>query len=78
MDTEGVLKKHNIVFKEGIGTIKDFKVKIHVKPDTKLIFWKPYTVRLLLERLLTKNWIDLKDLILSHLLTAVNGHVPLW
>ena len=55
MDTEGVFKKHNTVFKEGIGTIKDFKVKIHVKSDTKPIFLKPRTVPFALREAVDKE-----------------------
>ena len=55
--------------------------KIHVKPDTKPIFWKPLTVLFALREAVDKE-LDrlerLNNLILSHLLTAVNGHVPLW
>ena len=39
-----LLKQHEGVFKDGLGTLKGMKAKLHVDPQAKPLFYKARTV----------------------------------
>ena len=41
---EKIVKRHLPIFKEGHGSIRDFKVKIYLRPETTPVFRKPRPV----------------------------------
>lgn len=46
---QAILKKNEEVFRDEFGSMRDIAVKLHVKPDSKLVFLKarpvPYAIR---------------------------------